>query len=154
MKTLRWIDRLALSDHGLLGHGNAGSANQAHFGAAEVAADAAPSGSAVLNISRDDNDDGQAGMHNDGVDEELPEALVLGSCALEGVHRIGDGMGHHYCVRARVVMGSVTMLMLLMPDWRSASTTAAKLPNGTVSSQRRKTPSCEFFNWAWILAPS
>src|SRR5882672_10739029 len=43
-------------------------------------------------------------------------------------------------------MGSVTMLMLLMPDCRSASTTAAKLPKGTVSSQRRKTPSCLFFN--------
>src|SRR6202008_3136558 len=95
----------------------------------EVASNAAPRASSVLDISGDDNDDGQTGMHDDGIDKELPEALVLGSCAPDRAHRIGDGASHLYWVRAREVMGSVTMLMLLMPDWRSASTTAAKLPN-------------------------
>src|SRR5258708_34285583 len=92
-------------------------------------------------------------MHDDRIDEELPEVLVLVVRAPDGVHRIGDGGGHLYWVRARGVMGSVTMLMLLMPDWRSASTTAAKLPKGTVSSPGRKTPSWEFFNLALILGP-
>ncbi len=35
--------------------------------------------------------------------------------------------------------GSVTMLTLAMPDWRSVSITVAKVPNGTVSSQRKNT---------------
>ena len=146
MKALRWVDGLALRDDRFFRHGDSSGADQIHFGAAEVASDAAPGGSAVLNISRDNDDNGQAGMHDDRIDEELPEALVLALHSPDGVNRIGDGGGHLYWVRARVVMGSVTILMLLMPDCRSASTTAAKLPKGTVSSQRRKTPSWVFFN--------
>src|SRR5260370_7320087 len=112
---MRW-DSFAPGHRRPTGNGMAGALNEDHFGAAGGGADSASCRSAVLNVWGDDNDDGKAGMHNDGVDEELPEALVLGSCALEGAHRIGDGMAHHYCVRARVVMGSVTMLMLFMPD--------------------------------------
>jgi hypothetical protein len=40
--------------------------------------------------------------------------------------------------RLRSEMGSVTMLMLEKPATRRESTTVAKLPKGTVSSQRRK----------------
>jgi len=77
----------------------------------------------------------EAGMHDDGVDEELPETLVW---------RIGDGRCHLYSIGygARgVVMGSVTMLMLLLDAGlaEGRSTTAAKLPKGTVFvTQRRK----------------
>ena len=50
--------------------------------------------------------------------------------------------------------GSVTMLMLLMPDCRRASISVAKAPKGTVLSQRRKMPSFGFFILALILGPS
>src|SRR5260370_22882924 len=56
--------------------------------------DAAPGGSAILDISSDGNHEGQAGVHDDGVDEELAKVLLLGMSAPDMAHRIGDGGGH------------------------------------------------------------
>ena len=42
-----------------------------------------------------------------------------------------------YCAPALSVSGCVTTLMFVIPDCRSASTTVAQLPNGTVASARR-----------------
>src|ERR1051326_4139828 len=67
--------------------------------------------------------------------------------------RVGDGGVHSYLVRFRSVIGSVTMLMLLIPDWRRVSMTEAKIPNGTVSSQRRKTASCFLPSFEFTLGP-
>src|SRR2546430_5642832 len=46
--------------------------------------DALPISSSILNISGDDSDDGETRMHDDRIDEELPEALVPVRCAPEG----------------------------------------------------------------------
>ena len=100
MQAFCWIDRLTFSDDGFFRHGDSSGADQTHFCAAEIAANAAPRLAVVLNVSRDDNDDGQAGMHDDGVDEELPEALVFVVSAPHRGHRIGDGGGHvSWCAR-------------------------------------------------------
>ena len=68
---------------------------QSHLGAAEVATNTAPASLSKLNKSRNGNYKGQAAMHDDGVDEVLPEVLVW---------RIGDG-GVHFlfieCARGR-----------------------------------------------------
>src|SRR5580692_5024334 len=92
-------------------------------------------------------------MKNDGIDEKLSETSFDDFRGGETVRRIGDSGGHIQRVRARSVMGSVTILMLSMPDTRRASTTEAKIPNGTVSSHRRNTPSFVFFSWLLILGP-
>src|SRR5262245_3786309 len=56
-------------------------------------------------------------------------------------------------LRLRSVSGSVTILILLMPDCRRASMTDANTPKGTFSSQRRKTASCGFFSCACTFGP-
>jgi len=89
--------RPAFGDDRFFGHGDSGGADQTHFCAAEIATNTAPRLAVVLNVSRDDNDDGQAGMHDDGIDKELPEALVLrigdgGSHELLGARAAGDGL--------------------------------------------------------------
>src|SRR5882762_4251577 len=65
----------------------AGRTDQTHFHAAEFASDAAPAILSKLNIGRNGNHNGNARVHDDGIDEELPKALVL---------RIGDGGSHAY----------------------------------------------------------
>src|SRR5882762_4251579 len=78
---------LALGDNRFLWHGDAGRTDQTHFHAAEFASDAAPAILSKLNIGRNGNHNGNARVHDDGIDEELPKALVL---------RIGDGGSHAY----------------------------------------------------------
>src|SRR6266849_6020825 len=108
VKAFGRIDSLALwHNNRLFGHGNRGSAHQINFRPAQLSSNSAPGISTILNISADDDGDRQGRMEDDGVHDELLEPEVL---------RIGERGGHLYWVRARVVMGSVTMLMLLMPD--------------------------------------
>ena len=130
MKTLGWIDCLALGHNRFLGHGDTGGANEAHFRSPQVAPDSSPGVAATFEKGSAKHGHRKQGMKHDGINDVASEVETV---------RVGDGSGHFYCVRARSVMGSVTMLMLLIPDWRNASMTAAKLPKGTVSSHLKNT---------------
>src|SRR6267143_5984765 len=87
VETLGRIHCLTLGDNLFFRHRDSGRTDQTHFRAAEVASDAAPAILSKLNEGRNANHHGDTRMHNDGIDEELPEALVL---------RIGDGGSHAY----------------------------------------------------------
>jgi len=82
-------------------------------------------------------------VHDDGIDEELRRLwfLRIGTAVVMLIEcaRDGDGLGDDADV--------------LMPDCRSASTTAASC-EGNFSSQRRKTTSCLFSNCDLIREPS
>src|SRR5207248_8742782 len=130
---------LTFFDHGFHGHGYAGGSNQVDFRSAKFAPDSAPRVAPRLEKGSANHRHGQQGMKHDRVEQVTFDIEIV---------RIGDGAGHFYLVRARSVRGSVTMLMLLMPDWRKASMTDANAPKGTVSSHRKKTLRCVLFNCA------
>ncbi len=111
------------------------------------------SGPLHLEINGDSDPESEEDVKNHGIDEEFSEVEVFGRSASEAVNRIDDG-GVHFPliraqrVRARSESGSVTILILLTPDWRKVSMTLAKVPKGMVSSARRNTESCGFLSCA------
>src|SRR5947208_5656231 len=92
VKAFGGINGFAFGDHRFLGHGYAGGADQVHFGATQIATNAAPRLAVILNKGRNSDNDRQAAMHDDGVDEVLPEVLVW---------RIGDSGSHFYLLSTR-----------------------------------------------------
>ena len=60
-------------------------------------------------------------VEKERIGEEFSEAVIV---------RVGDSGGHHQRVRARSVMGSVTMLMLAMPDCLRVSITDGENAEG------------------------
>ncbi len=129
VKTLGRIDRLALGNHAFLWHWNAGT-DQAHFRSAQVAPDSSPRGAPAFEKGSANQGRRKHDMKHNGINQVASKVEIV---------RVGNRGGHFYCVRARSVRGSVTMLMLLIPDWRKASMTAANAPKGTVSSHLKKT---------------
>lgn len=89
-----WIDGFAFGDNGLFRHRNSGAADQAHFRPAQIATNTTPLVVSKLDEGGDGNDDSHADVHDDGIDEELAEALVLLLRAPVRVERIGGKGGH------------------------------------------------------------
>jgi hypothetical protein len=146
-EALGGIDYVAVGDDVRLGHGQAGTADEIHLDAGIAGAtDATPRDSVTLNPNAKEEENGKAKVHEGGIAEEGLEVEFFG---------IGDVVVHgNQLVRARSLMGWVTMEMLEMPDWRRESMTEAKAPKGTVSSQRRKMASWGRLSCFLILSGS
>lgn len=95
IKTLGRVHGFALGNDRFLGHGNSSGTDQIYFRAAKVTTNATPASLSKLNKRRNNDHEGHAGVHDDRVDEELPETLVIVARAPDRIHRIGGG-GHLY----------------------------------------------------------
>src|SRR5580698_10728289 len=148
------IDGLAVGDDWLRRHRDSGGrTDDFYIDAAAGPSDIAPLRPRQVEIDRDGDPQDEEDVKNQRVDEKFSETDVIGRCGGKWDERVGGG-AHVQRVRARSESGSVTILILLTPDWRRASMTLAKVPKGMLSSARRKTESCGFLSCALTFVPS
>jgi hypothetical protein len=146
-EALGGIDYVAVGEDIRLGHGQAGTADEIHFDAGiSGATDTTPRDGVTLNPNAKEEENGKAKVHEGGIAEKGLEVEFFG---------IGSVVVHgNQLLRARSLIGWVTMEMLEMPDSRRESMTEAKAPKGTVSSQRRKMASWGRLSCFLILSGS
>ena len=148
------IDGFAFRYRGLRRHRDTrGRTDELYIHASFRATNATPFGASHLEINGNCNPESEKYVKNHRIDEKFSEIEIFGRIGSEAVNRIDDGGVHFPLIRAQRVRarsdsGSVTILILLTPDWRKVSITLAKVPKGIVSSARRKTESCGFLSWA------